>query len=339
MSTQNSIRFNALDAWRGIAALAIAIFHFNTGWGGYLAVDFFLVLSGFILYHTYRANPHSITFRVFVVHRIARLYPLHLYSLLMYALGFLFVFGDLPDYAEGRWFTFIQHLLLVQGIGISPCGWNYPSWSISVEFWINMALFLFVSSKLKSVWLVAISIIGLIPIYYFTGHLDTHATNYFTVFNSGLLRGVVSFSLGIVAYRLYQSNSQQMQRLSYWKSSALEMAISLGVVLMLALRSEKHSELDFLAPFLFFLLVFVFARDAGIVSKGLAIFPRLGAISYSVYLNQMLVLMVLEPLFPAELNEGYIHFLVYVVILILYSELTYRMVETPMRKYIRNQWV
>jgi uncharacterized membrane protein len=38
---QVSDRFEALDAWRGIAALAIAIYHFSPRWGGYLAVDFF----------------------------------------------------------------------------------------------------------------------------------------------------------------------------------------------------------------------------------------------------------------------------------------------------------
>lgn len=85
----NKIMFHTLDSLRGLAAIAIVVFHVTGDWGGYLAVDFFLVLSGFILSHKYlyMSDVDSISF---VGSRLARLYPLHIYSLFTF-------FGSSPN--------------------------------------------------------------------------------------------------------------------------------------------------------------------------------------------------------------------------------------------------
>ena len=57
--SSNKDRFLTLDAMRGLAGISIAYFHILPTWPGYLAVDFFLVLSGFILSHVYRCTRPS----------------------------------------------------------------------------------------------------------------------------------------------------------------------------------------------------------------------------------------------------------------------------------------
>ncbi len=140
-------RFLALDALRGLAALWVVYFHVFGGLG-YLAVDFFLVLSGFILSHRYWYADKPATPLVFINHRIARLYPLHLYTLLVFVLVHWLMYWTMPSYPDGALFTFVQHLTMMHNIGLNPHGltWNYPSWSVSVEFVVNI-LFIFLMTR------------------------------------------------------------------------------------------------------------------------------------------------------------------------------------------------
>src|ERR1700722_20952622 len=91
--------FGALESMRGVAALTVALYH--TGWtnpvsdlpfvrNGYLMVDFFFVLSGFVICHSYGGKIESFqSFSRFIWLRLGRLYPLHV-ALLFVFLGFEF---------------------------------------------------------------------------------------------------------------------------------------------------------------------------------------------------------------------------------------------------------
>jgi len=103
----NVVKFSTLDSLRGFAAIAVALFHFYSNWAGYLAVDFFLVLSGFILSHSYLYKDNATSAIDFISHRVARLYPLHIFSLFTFVLVFAFINGKPPSYPEGTFFTFI----------------------------------------------------------------------------------------------------------------------------------------------------------------------------------------------------------------------------------------
>jgi peptidoglycan/LPS O-acetylase OafA/YrhL len=85
-------RFRVLDSWRGIAALIVAFGHIKTsGWlstlplatTSYRFVDFFFVLSGFVIAYSNKdklySNPSAIG--SFLINRVARLWPLHLFVL------------------------------------------------------------------------------------------------------------------------------------------------------------------------------------------------------------------------------------------------------------------
>src|SRR6185312_15719771 len=91
----SNVRFDAVDGMRGIAALAVAVLHrqdmfgfsdFPLHWGE-LPVDLFFILSGFILSWKYLAGLSSGTISVttFLIHRITRLWPLHIVALFLLA--------------------------------------------------------------------------------------------------------------------------------------------------------------------------------------------------------------------------------------------------------------
>jgi peptidoglycan/LPS O-acetylase OafA/YrhL len=87
-----SVRFETLDSWRGICALLVAVFHMPLAGalagnqfirGSYLFVDFFFVLSGFVIAHAYGAKlTRGEGLAKFMVTRFGRLFPLHAFMLL-----------------------------------------------------------------------------------------------------------------------------------------------------------------------------------------------------------------------------------------------------------------
>ncbi|HCN9228562.1 TPA: acyltransferase [Escherichia coli] len=124
----------SLTGIRGIAALYVVLYH-TVGsiifHNGYLAVDLFFILSGFIMCVVYNDSFNdSITIKDytnFMLHRFARIYPLYIFLVALAIIAF---------YAFGKHFTakeILSNILLIQNLGLSKSIVG-PSWSVSVEF-------------------------------------------------------------------------------------------------------------------------------------------------------------------------------------------------------------
>jgi peptidoglycan/LPS O-acetylase OafA/YrhL len=146
-----------IDALRGLAALLVSlIFHvhyvlgeFRTGpldglpvftWlhdNGWTLVDLFFLISGFVFSHVYLSEAglrEGVTFRKFMLARLARLYPLHLATLLACAAILWFGRPATWDTVRSDLYHFGLNLLFLQESGLNAgYSFNYPSWSISVE--------------------------------------------------------------------------------------------------------------------------------------------------------------------------------------------------------------
>jgi len=332
MRSPPHIRFLSLDALRGAAALVVAVYHFSPSWAGYLAVDFFFVLSGFVLTHTYLYRNEPVTFRDFAFSRLARLYPLHIFTLVMFVVVYTTIHGQIPVQPDGVLFTFLQQLTLTQNIGLNPGGlsWNYPSWSISVEFWVNIAFILFVFRTTRSSGLFLIAVTGLMVIYWNTGHLETQAANYLGFLNSGLIRGLSGFLLGVLSYQFYFRFGEEI----YWKQLIvfLEPLSLVGLSIIIFLRTGKTSGLDFIAPFIFMLIVVSYAGETGLISRFIRRFHYLGSISYSIYLNQITVLLLVNQLMPEQEGPRLLRLVVFLSLLVVTSHFTFAYIENPLRK-------
>src|ERR1700712_237330 len=154
-----------LTPLRGIAALLTVLFHVDivlSSFGGqlinrkissilnrmYLMVDFFFVLSGFILCYVYSKNFEGPVkrqdFKKFTIARFARVYPLHLFSLLLTTL-FLFLLhqwgakvSPVLD-AQNSVYSFITNLFLLHAMNLHQWfTFTHASWSISTEWWMYM---------------------------------------------------------------------------------------------------------------------------------------------------------------------------------------------------------
>jgi peptidoglycan/LPS O-acetylase OafA/YrhL len=330
-----TVQFTALDALRGVAAIAVARFHFSPSWAGYLAVDFFFVLSGFILSHGYLYGRRQVGGWEFLVHRLARLYPLHLYALLVYVALACLLDRAWPTYPDGALFAFVQHITLLNNVGFNPHGltYNEPSWSISVEFVVNMLFIACVTTGTRSVVLMLVALSGLGLIAGLTGHLDVSYENYFTVVNAGLVRCLASFSLGILTYRLYLRWQGVQGARRVW--SIAEVVVLAVLVVLLFGRSGKTSALDFAMPFLFMGVILVFALERGWVAEQLGRLAYFGKISYSLYLNQFAVLFLVRHFLPGRSVP--LTLTVFLAVLWAYSHFTYRWLEQPARLAVRGR--
>lgn len=147
----------SLTSLRFIAALWVLLYHFKDHLGlgmgqiglvadGYLGVDLFFTLSGFILAHVYLTSVELERFGYggFLKNRIARVYPMHLAALA----SMIVLFAGATALGAGvgspeafKWRDLPAHLFMVHAWGTTKAvGWNFPSWSISAE-WAAYLLF------------------------------------------------------------------------------------------------------------------------------------------------------------------------------------------------------
>jgi len=208
----------SLDVLRFLAAGFILLFHFGVRaptplgemWPvfrqGWLATDFFLLLSGFILSRAYgkRLFDGRISRVNFVLKRILRFWPSHVLMLLaMLALVVTAsALGLPPDHREAD--LFLYQLFLLYGWGFTSTeAWNVPTWTLSVLV-VCYALFSFYAAKVYArkrwQWLLMLLIvwgagIGL-------AHLWAGGSLVDLSFRWGLLRGIPIFILGSLLERL-----------------------------------------------------------------------------------------------------------------------------------------
>jgi peptidoglycan/LPS O-acetylase OafA/YrhL len=312
----STTRYDTLDGWRGLAALAIAFYHVPIAhglreWGGWknleFFVDFFFVLSGFVICHAWG---HRIASRAdawrFMVRRFWRVWPLHIIILFVFvalevarfvaARGAGIVVGEEAFTGSTSLGALLSNIVLMQSLNLhGTTTWNGPAWSISVEFWTYLAfagVMLLAGGRLWVMVLVAgagaLLIALLSPIWLFATH------------DFGLPRALYGFFAGAIAYRLVAGRATGLG------GTAREILAIALMALWMAFTGANATSL--LAPFVFVVLVLVFAEARGRVSgliQSRAV-QALGLWSYSIYLVHTLIYYVMRlVLVAAEKKLGF----------------------------------
>jgi peptidoglycan/LPS O-acetylase OafA/YrhL len=248
-------RLLALTSIRFWLALGVVLFHYQLnmvaedGAGlalierARLAVDFFFILSGFVLAHAYgrQVENGAYSHRRSLIARLARIYPAHLAMMaLMVVIVLAAVALGQPFDAESYDLEgFLAALFLVHAWtpSLAPNEWNGPSWSLSAEWAACLAFPVFAWAGLqarRNPWMVAGAaaalLIALDAVYRWRfGDLLTHAE-----LNFGVLRIVPEFLLGIGLYRLGE-------RLHWSRRISVVMA-ALSLCILIALMSVSADE-------------------------------------------------------------------------------------------------
>jgi peptidoglycan/LPS O-acetylase OafA/YrhL len=363
-------RFEVLDSWRGLSASLVALFHlpvyshfYNLSLlrHSYLFVDFFFVLSGFVITANYRKKLLSgFSFWQFMFLRFGRLYPLH-FAILIALIGLeaaRYPFGGLVGGQAENHFSgsrsveaIISNILLIHGLHVHDwLTWNLPSWSISVEFY-TYAIFAIALLLLRNwIYLFIVFVFVTAPffLFLFVGHIDTQ-------YDFGIIRCVLGFFIGFVCYDLYIF-IKQVQSLRNRMSATMTSAEIFCVGLIISFVSFcGDGPPSLAAPAVFGLAVLIFSFEGGFVSKLLKARPFvfLGALSYSIYMMHTPVLIGMRYAFQvaqiktgilffhkgwmgAEMWQGDISYLVMMGLVVGVSYLTYNFIEQPGRRQSRK---
>ncbi|HEY4136016.1 MAG TPA: acyltransferase [Alphaproteobacteria bacterium] len=349
----------SLTPLRGIAALWVILYHFTWQYfpqlnsepftqaiaKGYLAVDLFFLLSGFVLTHVYltsfarRVTPQG--YRAFLAARVARIYPLHLFVLALFLLveiAFARGFPSIPLEGPRSFAAFFANIFMLQGLEAGELSWNYPAWSISLEF-IAYLLFPLALPLLWSSARVVRSLVMLVllaALVWLAQSTEDHLNQWDGPL--ALLRCLPEFFLGSLAYAIYRSGL--LARL-FEKDLTLLLAFA-GVGLAMHVGAP-----DLWAVPLFLLLILSAVSNRERAAGFLNVRPLvwLGDVSYSIYLVHGFVQYAMGRLLPAFFGSDDPGLLSFdwslglmtgmLVVTFLLSALTYRFVEVRGRSYMR----
>ncbi|AXG72813.1 acyltransferase [Flavobacterium arcticum] len=351
-------RLSQLDGLRGLFALMVALFHFPSDGDfstisllsnfmirqGDLFVDFFFVLSGFVisLNYTNRINEKD-DFIKYLKARFLRLYPLLFYTVIIY-LGFELVFNlflpHLLTNPEPISVLFLQTLNSLLFLNSTPIidmvGMNFPSWSISSEMIsyiiFGLALLWFNRSKKYAIGFILLASAAFI--IYLNSYMET--------MKWGFVRGLVCFMTGFYTFKLYQQNK------NITLNKYLEYLVPILLVSVLYIRYYYVNNIElyslFIIPLFFGISIFVFALSNGYIVKLMchSFFQFLGKISYSLYLNHAIVMVIFTKFIfgflkvPVTELAVSLTIIAYLLFIVIYSYFTYIFIEVKGKKFLQN---
>lgn len=374
-----------LASIRGFAAFFVALFHARLvlfpQWkedianislfleNGYLWVDIFFILSGFVMMYAYRDSFQQgctmAKWRHFMWLRFSRIYPLFFTTLLLllgwesvkYLYGIGFYGGELlnswglagiPAF-QGPFNTsdtLFANLLLLQSLTSQALSWNFPGWSLSVE-WLCYMMFPIILALLsfnakRSSWL------PILVFFLLYGLISTTGTIDLTSGIPAFLRGLCGFSLG--AWMCLIRLPHNIKRFFSNDFILFTLVISLGLLL-----HHKLEIVQILGVYLLFsLLVFCGANHTQSGSLFMRLFDNkltryLGDISYSVYLWHSVLLLVgveitnqLAPNFTlwwyqqSSIGALVLALVLYTAVLLTISTASYQLLEKPALRQLRS---
>lgn len=368
-------RYATLDGWRGICALLVALFHLSAGSHLFymplirnagMFVDFFFVLSGFVLAFAYSTRIESrADLGIYILRRLGRLWPLHIFILL------LFIFLEAAKYAAITYlnlsagespfsgttdpYAIFSNVFLIHSLGLHATEtWNGPSWSISTEFWVNVVfgvLALTARNRIVVWSCLAILASSLALMLFNDGRMGA-------TYDYGIFRCLYGFFAGVLTYILHGKLREAPIRFP----NLLEIATLAAVILYASF--VRYLPTAMFTPLVFGVAVLVFAGEKGSVSKliGKLPFQLLGRWSYSIYMVHFLVLAIfwggaraIQQLLNIEILTSHTYLgqtyemlifgnlwimdafsIGYLATVIGISSLTFRFVEEPCRIYVNE---
>ena len=294
-------RYDALDALRGVCALCVCLFHFKVNGlvaeigfirGSWLFVDFFFVLSGFVIAANYRDRlAAGLPVGDFMLLRLGRVYPLHIVMLALFVavelVGVALVSKGYmqrrPFDAHHSFLAIVTNATLTQSFGIHDrLTWNHPSWSIATEVWTYLLFALtarFAGAHLDR-WLAAAAVLAAAWLAGVAGSINV-------TYDWGLVRCIYGFAAGALLCRWAPVPADPGSRSA--AATGRELAAAAAVIAFVTFA--RASPLNLAAPLVFAAAVLVFARQGGGLSRLLVTPPllTLGLLSYSIYMVHVFV--------------------------------------------------
>ncbi|QNE15578.1 acyltransferase [Pseudarthrobacter sp. NBSH8] len=355
MSATKKRELRQLTGIRFVAALWVVLFHYqfqilgilpeaHAVWSlfnaGYMAVDLFFVLSGFIISYQYlgKFNSGRGDYKSFLWKRLARIYPVHIATLFVFVV--MLVAGKMAGIGVGdpTQFTLwgaIKDVLLIRVWVGADIGWNYPAWSLSAE-WLSYLLFPLIAGAVAVIArrgrATIIALIGLLVVLEGVGAGLIPSLNNMAV---PAVRVLIGFTIGIAIYCLVRDRPQS--NTAGW----LGLLLLVGLILItpLVLEPPVRASVGVLlaSAAIYFLAV---GGGPAVRLLGSRVLEYGGRISFSMYMTHAIALIVLGKVFEIDswvdrpLVLRIVAVAAHIVLAISAGAAAYHLVEKPAQRYM-----
>lgn len=367
--------YKSFDGWRGVLALLICVAHLKINGHiyqsfltveTYVYVQFFFVLSGFIMcliYYNYLNSPRLL--KIFFIKRLSRLYPVHIFIIFFLVMMELIFIGMIKEYSlysrepfseNKSIYALITNVFFVQGMGFNSWyTWNTVSHPVSVEFYTCL-LFGILCYKFKK-YISQLSIILIIISGYFLYSRYDNLNNFHLLF-----RAVCGFFSGVICFKIFDQVRHKLPKIYSVKLWTILESLSIVFLFLLA-QIETSNLSSIYLTFGLVLPIIIFGFEKGLISKFLMtkLFQFFGKIAYSLYMTHGVVFAcivmiariseeklkinlfkknensdVLDIFLGTNMYEGDIYYILIMGICIFVAYLTNIIIEEPIKKSIRK---
>ena len=313
-------------------------------------VDMFFMLSGLVINHAHRerwTRPSFAAVSVFWQQRLARVYPLHLSTLLLMgaaALGAGALGIDGFDVRHFGWRTLAENLLLAQAWHLQvPLTWNAPAWSLSVEWlaYLTAPFVLVLTWRLRAWAALSLALVlAVVPAVYETLFPLAGASGA-ELLNTPSLRGVSAFYVGaLMAVVLARGLRFQVAGRMALAPAALGLCLLINV-----LTHFLHLSVLWCVPAAAAaLLGLAWGEDRLSAFVQRPLFMYWSRRSFALYMTHYLWLTLVRVLLPTSLVESWPWLLkllivvTYLAPLLLFAELAHRLIELPARRWLDRRF-
>jgi peptidoglycan/LPS O-acetylase OafA/YrhL len=342
-------RFLVLDGMRGVAAFAVILDHVSSttlrAWfpGRYLAVDFFFVLSGFVLAHAYgqKLGQGTLSPLSFMRVRLIRLYPFYVLGLalgvLLPVLAALRGWGDaspLPELATVAAFS----VLFLPAPAFSWTGghlypFNGPSWSLFFELVANL-IYGFVARYLT--WLVlgvGLGVMALLVAFTVMRHEDLGPGWLWPHFDAGLSRVIYCFFAGVAVYKL--RDQVKLPAMPAWAS-----VIALLAIFAVPAAGLWRQGFDAFAALVLMPLLVALASGAKVSGRAARLCATLGLLSYGVYALHVPVMSLVSfamQFVGVSLPYGFMNVALVAAVTAIIAAIATRYYDAPLRRLLSGR--
>lgn len=343
------MRIFKLDGLRGLFSIAVVLYHYPIDYlpfeignnfmvkNSKLFVDFFFVLSGFVISLCYCNKIDSLTqFSSFMKKRLIRLFPLLFFTVTVYLIFKIFLNIYKPEYLQSidslghLLYLYLDTILFLNSTPLlgPDARINGPSWSVSAEM-ISYIVFglvvLFSNNKNRNrIFLVILGLSLCFSIY---------KGEYFSVGNFGFVRGVICFITGYFVWFFSKNNFKVSD---FWEVIFVPMLVLIFYIFDYIPKDTIKQFFGMsIVPLFFGISILFFLKTNGYLSVFLRTKPMkfLGDISFSIYLNHMIFVLVVPKMilkiFKLPTNNLTLSFtcVVTLTLIILFSYFTYTFIE------------
>jgi peptidoglycan/LPS O-acetylase OafA/YrhL len=342
-------QIDALTGTRAIAALLVVVFHYGCTFlpfsyaehffrNGNLAVSYFFILSGFVMYYTYGGR--EVDYKTYMRNRLARIAPLYWFAL---AITIALSVYNIVVYKKWPWdeliedsiyqFLFIQAYLPGHALTL-----NGPGWSLSVEMFFYLLFPLLLKFANKNIrWFLwfTLALFVATQVWHIGSMMQYQPSDgekLREALNYGPWGHLSEFACGMAAGWYYRRLQQKQERPGLYPFIVF-------IILVLTINYmppniSMHNGL--LAPLILLLIIGIAFRGPVFLRSRPMVY--LGEISYGIYILQVPVHN-----YSMMLNNGVLHinataaFYGYLLVLLLLSSACYHIIEKPLRKAIARK--